>query len=297
MIIFYIVSIIAMRVLQSIFTKRSYIELPEGIQPYIRYVTVSKAMAATFALLSLLLTGSFSGFNAQALLIAGISGTFLAIGSFCGIKAMCGGTIVLNTLFSTAGMLVPCILGIFIFDESMSILQVLSIGVLFISMVLLAKAAKNIFGELKPITLVCLIGSLISNGMVMFCQKLFGYLQPHGNISLFSFLTFLVPSVGLSLYILGNKMTVKHAGAPVLFSKKLYLYAAILSFAVFVIQQFVTLLAPSLPAVILFSLVNGGATVIAAIVGAIFYKEKLTVRSTVGIILGLLSLIFIKVFE
>ncbi len=297
MVIFYIVSIMSMRVLQSVFTKRSYLELPEGIHPYVRYVTVSKFMAAAFALLSLFISGSFYGFSAQALLIAGVSGAFLAIGSFCGIKALSGGTIVLNSLFSTAGLLVPCILGVFIFDEPMSVLQVLSIGVLFVSMVLLAKSSSNIFGGLKPVTLICLIGSLLSNGMVMFCQKLFGFLQPHGNTMLFSFLTFLVPSVGLSLYILGNKVTAKHAPTPVTFSKKLYIYAAILSFAVFVIQQFVTLLTPKLPSVVLFSLVNGGATVIAAIVGAILYKEKLNVRSTVGMILGLLSLISIKIFE
>ena len=129
----------------------------------------------------------------------------------------------------------------------------------------------------------------------MFCQKYFGEKVPNGNVSVFSMLSFLVPSVLLTFGILFMGKTQK-AVEKVEFPKKLYLYAAILSFAVFIIQQFVTILTPMLSSVILFTLVNGGATVIAAIVGAVCYKEKLTIKSIIGIVLGIASLICIKMF-
>lgn len=296
MVIFYIGTIMLMRVLQSVFSKRANLSLPPGTFAYIRFITVSNFLSAGFALLSLVLTDGFLGVNAQMLLIAGISGAFLAINSFCGIKALLGGTIVLNSLFGTAGMLIPCVLGIFVFNEPMSPVQIVCTGVLLVAMRLLIESSGAVFGAVTRKTLFYLIGSFVSNGMVMFCQKLFGYVQPKGNTSMFSLLTFLVPSAALGIFIVIKQTLSKDNMQRAEFPKKLYLYAVILSFAVFVIQQFVTLLTPMLSSIVLFSIVNGGATVIAAVVGAVLYKEKLTVKSVVGIALGLLSLILIKLF-
>lgn len=62
----------------------------------------------------------------------------------------------------------------------------------------------------------------------------------------------------------------------------------------FVTNQLATLAASLVDSVVLFGFINGGATVIAAVVGAAVYKEKLTVKSTVGILLGVVSMIVIK---
>lgn len=41
------------------------------------------------------------------------------------------------------------------------------------------------------------------------------------------------------------------------------------------------------PPVILFTFINGGSTIIAAIVAAVMFKEKLTFQSGVGVVLGI----------
>ena len=46
----------------------------------------------------------------------------------------------------------------------------------------------------------------------------------------------------------------------------------------------------------MFPINDGGATIITAITAAIFFKEKLTVRSVCGLILGIGSLIVINLF-
>lgn len=237
----------------------------------------------------------FFGFNAEAFVIAMFSGMFLALGSYCGIKALLGGTIVLSSICSTAGLIVPCILGALFLNEPMSPVQVVFIAVLLLSTVLLMKSSHDLFGSLTPKTVLCLFGNFFTNGMVMFCQKLFGIRQPGGNVSLFSMLTFLIPAVmlaviSLTMHAKGKENTQK-------LPKKIWVYTAFLAFAVFVIQQFVTLLSPMVPSAVLFSFVNGGATVIAAAVGAAVYREKLTLRSCVGIVLAVASMICIKIFE
>ena len=79
-------------------------------------------------------------------------------------------------------------------------------------------------------------------------------------------------------------------------TKKTYLFALFLAIAVFLINQLATLSTPLISPVILFALINGGSTIISALVGAVMYKEKLSMRATIGIILGIGALIALKVF-
>ena len=44
------------------------------------------------------------------------------------------------------------------------------------------------------------------------------------------------------------------------------------------------------------TVINGGATIIATLVAALLYGERLTVRSVAGVLLGILSMIVIKRF-
>ena len=71
-------------------------------------------------------------------------------------------------------------------------------------------------------------------------------------------------------------------------------FGAILSVAVFIINQLATMAAATVSPVILFTFINGGSTIIGAIVAAAVFKEKLTVKSVVGILLGIISLVVIK---
>lgn len=296
MAVFYILVIMLMRVVQSLYDKKACLALPDGMGAYMDYLTLSKVLAAAFAAVALVLSADFSGFNAEAFVIAMLSGTFLAIGSYCGIKALLGGTIVLSSICATAGLIVPCILGAIFLNEPMSPIQIVFIAVLLFSTVLLMKSSHDLFGTLTPKTVLCLFGNFFTNGMVMFCQKLFGIRQPNGNVSLFSMLTFLIPAVMLAVISLTMHFG-KHFGKSRKLPKKIWIYASFLAFAVFVIQQFVTLLSPKVSSAVLFSFVNGGATVIAAAVGAAVYREKLTLRSCVGIVLAVASMICIKIFE
>ena len=76
--------------------------------------------------------------------------------------------------------------------------------------------------------------------------------------------------------------------------KNVLAFGAVLSVAVFIINQFATLAASIVPSVVLFSFINGGSTIIGAVVAAIFFKEPLNFRSIFGITLGISSLILIK---
>lgn len=75
----------------------------------------------------------------------------------------------------------------------------------------------------------------------------------------------------------------------------IYLYCGILAAAVLIISQLSTVAAKTVPSAVLFTVVNGGGTVLAALTAAVFFKEKLTLRSGSGVLLGVAALIVINV--
>lgn len=294
MAVLFIVIIMVMRVIQSVYSKRTSNLIPDGISSYIKYIAYSQWISAGFSFLFMLASQNFSGINAFTVGIAACSGLFLALSSLCSLKALLGSTMALSSICSTAGLILPCVIGIFAFREPLSLVQVVCIIVVLLSAYLLINSSKRISGGFSLKTLLYLIGSFVSNGMVMFCQKLFGTIMPDGNVALFSMLTFLIPAMVLTVLCLAKAP--QHPPKEK-FSKKLIRYSLYQAFAVFVIQQLVTMLTPVMSSAVLFTLVNGSATVIAAIVGAMMYKEKLTPKSISGIILGISALIFISSFS
>ena len=293
MVAIFLIIILLMRVLQSTFSKKVSMNIPAGIKPYIKYIGISKLLAAGFALITIMMEGGFGNANLEMLIISACSGIALAIASLCGIKALQNGTLALSSMFSTAGLLVPCVLGIFVFDEPLSVMQMVCIAALLIGAWLLVDSSKKLYTGFSLKSGLYLTGSLITNGIVMFCQKLFGELQPDGNVALFSMLTFLIPAAVLLCAIPFVEEKGKEENK---LPKSVILYSVVLAFAVFIIQQFVTILTTKLSSAVLFTFVNGGATVVAAIVGAILYKEKITLKSALGVIIGVTAMICIKIF-
>ena len=143
-------------------------------------------------------------------------------------------------------------------------------------------------------TLLMLIAVMISEGITMLCQQMFTQYVPDGNVSVFSFLSFGILGIVIltALSVLKGKDKVEMKPL----QKPLVIYGVILATAVLIINQLATLATAIVPPVILFTFINGGSTVIAAIVAAVVYKEKLTIRSVLGITLGILSFVIIKAF-
>ncbi len=292
----YILIILVMRVVQAVENKRASQLLPEALTGRVKYITCYCAIAAAFAFVTLVFSGEIKNIDLPTVVIAGLSGLSLAGGSVCGLIAMQSGTMTLSSMFSSAGLLVPCFAGIFLFGEHIGIFQWAAMALLMVSAYLLIKSSKDIYPQFSLKTFILLILSMLTNGLTMLFQKLFSYYVTDGSVSMFSFLTFAIPAVLLAVFgkcICGADKEEKSFRMP----KKLVLAAVLLAAAVFVINQLATLAASSISSIVLFASINGGATIITALVGAIMYKEKLNARSTVGVILGIAALILIKAFE
>lgn len=312
----YIAIIMVMRIVQSVFTKKAAASVPNNMIGYLKYTIYYQILAAIFAL-ALFIMECIQGVevfqSGKTLLYAFGSGLALAICCMCGVYALGTGTMVLNSLFGTAGLLIPTIASLFLYNESLQILQWIAIVVFLFAAYLLIGASRDTYGKFSVKTFLVLLLSLFTNGVTMLMQKMFGMNIEGGSVSLFSFASFGVGVIFMGIFLgcifpLYKKSlaTNQHVSSNEEFRffpindketrlpSKLYLYGFLLAVALFIINQFATMATPLISAVVLFAMINGGATVISAIVGAIMYKEKISLKAVFGVVLGIGALILIQ---
>ena len=315
----YIGIILLMRVVQHVFTKATSNEVPANSVGYLKYTIFYQGIAGVlaFALFGVELIKGIDNLHfGETLLYASISGVALVASCCCSLYVLSTGTMSLSAMFATAGLLVPTIASMFLYEEYLNIWQWLSIALFMIASWLLISASKSTYGKFTLKTFLILVATLVLNGLTMLMQTMFGREVIRGNVSLFSALSFGAGVVVLLvLYIIcviySNKKfeeqgetvekTVDFSLLPdnkkqMKLTKRTYLFALFLAVAVFLINQLATLSTPLISPVILFAFINGGSTIISAIVGAIMYKEKLSVRTIIGLVLGVGSLILLQVF-
>lgn len=290
----FLIIILLLRVPQNFSSKKTS-GLVTNSQSYFLYGTYSYTLAGLIAFVMLLFDG-MSGFSLPAVGISALGAVSLAVSLFCSIEALKSGVMVLAAMAGSAGLLLPCIAGIFMFNEPMKPMQFIGIALLIFSGWLLIGYSKEQTGSFTPRTLLLLIGSMLSNGLVMLAQKMFSKYLPDTSVSIFSFLTFGLIGIGMFIGLVPSLLSQSGRAKIAAVPKPVFLYGTISSIILLAINQLATLAGRNVPSAIMFPINDGGATIITAITAAIFFKEKLTVRSVCGLILGIGSLIVINLF-
>lgn len=288
----YIGIIMLCRIAQHLCNKKSSDEV-KNMVTFVHYGAFRQILSAVLAFFLILAMRNGFRCDFSTVVIAGISGLMLIASMGCNIMVLQSGTIALASLFSTAGLLVPCVAGIFLFGQPMSAGQWAGVALFLIAAYFLISSSGKIYHGFSWKTFLLLLGVMLSNGITMLAQQMFSYYVPNGDVSVFSLLSF---GIGGILMLFFLPVTAHTEKAPVQrLSGTLIGYGVVLSAAVFIINQLATLATALVPPAILFSFINGGSTVIGTIVAAICFKEKLTLKSVVGVALGVASLIIIKV--
>lgn len=291
----YFLIILLLRLPQNIFNKRSS-GIVKGAPAYFAYGAYRYLLSGGMALVLLLFAGGFSGVSLKALAISAIGAVALGSNLFFGLEALKSGAMVLSSMAGSAGLLLPCVFGIFMFDEPMSLMQLFGILLLIFSGWLLIGYSKKLKGSFTPRTMLLLIGSMLSNGFTMVAQKMFSKYLPDVSVSVFSFLAFGLVGVGMCVGLV-PQLTKKEKREEIKkLPKALWFYGAGLSTILLIINQLATIAAKVIPSAIMFPINDGGATIITALTGAVVFKEKLTARSVAGLALGIASLIVINLF-
>ena len=303
-IIFLFVIIALMRVIQNICGKTASKTVSAGAT-FFRYGAYYQFIASLFALITLVIVG-FYGFNAPTFICSLISAILFAIELFTNIEAMKGAPLTVCTMFALGGLIISCVCGISMFDEPMSWLQAGGLLLFLVGAYFLVSKPKSSNSKITLRTYILLFINLLVNGLIMIVQKYFSVKVVDGNVSTFSFLTFLLNAIIMAICLLVCKIKSKKQVVEekeedpkkeVLgLSKTLLICGGLLAFALFVINYLVTELGKTVDSVILFPVSSALTISITTLIGWLVFKEKLTIKNFIGLIVGLLGIIVIGIF-
>lgn len=309
-------AVAVMRVIQKVCSKKVSNEVVG--KTFFHYGGYYNLMSALFSLITLAIVG-FNGFTLPTVLCALGTALFMAVELFAGIEAIKGCTLIVSQMFGVGALFIPCLVGIFLFDEPMSVWQWLGLLLFMVAMYFLVAATKE-KSESAPAkkmslkTILYLIVCLLAGGGTMVVQKVFAVLVPNGNVATYSFLMFALNALILYacyfvLIFIKRPARAQAIKTPVAeavaitetparagwqrLSKLLLVCGLLLAFAVFVINMLVTELGKTVPSAILFSVSYAISIIITILVSVLYYKEKITWKNIVGILLcvGALAII------
>lgn len=216
----------------------------------------------------------------------------LLCGVACGLMYAVNKTVMLKgyertsvafmTLCHSSGMILPCVLGHFIWSERLSIIAIIGILFAIVSVVLLkdAKREKKGFDKISIIW-GCII--FITSGGVMIVQKLMGVYFFEQSVISYNFYSFVIAFLILCIFPKPQKKSNAN-------TKCICLLAVGSAISLSAISLIMTSLAGNVPSVILFPLFNGLGIIFVCIGSAFVFKEKLTTKKILGLILGILGL-------
>lgn len=291
-----IVIILILRVIQHLFEKLSSNGIPNTVAS-LKYISIRQAASSIFALILVSLTTNLATIRLDFLtaLLAGFMAISLAFCTYAGLMALKNGTMVLASLFSMAGVFVPCIASAFLFDEPLEIMQIVGLVVFLYAAYLLIGCSKEIYCKFAMKELGFLILSMISNGCIMLAQKMFTFYVPDGNAGVFNFLAFTLSAIfSLVLFWGVRKQEIKTGNVQeTKIQPCIMVYGFVLAATILFISQISTVATANIPSVVLFPVSDGGGMLICAVVSAVVFHEKLSIKSIAGLALGTISLIII----
>lgn len=192
-----------------------------------------------------------------------------------------------------AGMLIPCVLGHFFWNEKLNLFSIAGIVLAIISIVLLKDSSKNQNKvNLKGIIIGLLV--FVTSGGIMIVQKLMGLYFVGESVSAYNFYSFFISFIILGSFLVVKSKNEEKKNITKKDAKKLILCSIGSAVSLCVINFVMTTLSSSIPSVVLFPLFNGLGIVCVCVGSSILFKEKMTKKKVVGLIIGLIGLYLVN---
>lgn len=263
----------------------------------------SSVFNATKALSSFLmfLLMAINGFSLHlpTVLYGVFYGLSLCLSMYTGYKALCLGPMALTSMLVSFSIIIPLVWGITLGNESLNMLRIVALLLLFLSIVLTNadKLASLIDAKRKGESAekhgglwFFFVGmTFLSNGICSILQKQHQAVYPEAYSEEFMFFAMLVCAVIFSVLTIS-----KNSVAEIKSTKGKWL-GAVSGIANGLANFFTLILAGSENASILFPCISAGTLLGAIICGRFLFKEKLKINHYFALVFGILAVVFLKI--
>lgn len=232
--------------------------------------------------------------DTKTLLISLMSGVFTSLFVVTWLLLVKKGAYMTLDVFLTIGVIIPLALCCVFYGEKVTLMQILGLGILLVAVCVMCSYNNSIKEKINASTLGLLLLCGASSGLADFSQKLYIKETAVPKISVFNFYTYVVSFVVLVLVYLFAKNKDKQTASD---SKKLFKsiwgYIFVMSLCLFLNSYFKTMAALHLDSAQLYPINQGAALILSSVMAAIFFKERINIKSIIGIILTFIALVII----
>ena len=197
-------------------------------------------------------------------------------------------------IFLTIGVIFPIVLSKIFFNEEIRINQWIGLGILLIAVIIMCSYNNQIKEKLTLSSVALLVLSGTANGLCDFSQKTFTKVVG-GNVAVFNFYTYVFSAIVLIVLYMIEKHKNPAGGTEKEMVKKVGIYVTVMAICLFAYSYFKTIAASYLSAVLLYPLSCGCGLIVSSLMSAVFFKERLTPRCIIGIIIAFAGLFVINV--
>ena len=223
-----------------------------------------------------------------------IVGALSALFQFSYLKAFSTGRVTLTVIINNFSMLIPMVYSIIFLDEGFGYIKLIATLLAAVSFFLVVKRDKNekdIDGKVKIKWLIYTMLLFFSGGICSAIQK--AYAVKIEEIQVFEFvaITYACAMI-LSLGLFGFER-VTHREEKVGITGKMVLFAVLVGLSLGIFQCVNTYAPSVIDGTVLYPAYNCGIAVLIAIIGAIVFKERLTVKQYIGSAIGIAAVVLL----
>lgn len=231
--------------------------------------------------------------SGKLLLISALSGVFTSVFVVSWLVSVKKSAYMMLDVFLMLGVLIPLLASSIFFRERIDLTQWIGIAILFVAVIIMCSYNNSIKEKLTLPALLLLIACGAANGIADFSQKLFVKQLPEVPASVFNFYTYVFAAITLVIAYLLMKPQGQETGKANF--KKVAGYILVMAICLFANSFFKTLAANHLDSVLLYPLNQGAALILSSAMSALLFKEKLTAKCIIGLVIAFVSLIIINV--
>ena len=248
--------------------------------------------SSAMLLFSLTLVGSFTALHTPTTIYAVIFGISLALSMSFGYLALCLGPLSLTSLIVSYSLIIPIAVGIAFLDEKVTPFMSVGFALLIASLFLIntGKSAKS-ESKLSGKWAICVAVTFLTNGVCSTVQKLHQNAYPNMYKSEFTIFYSLITVMIFAIIFLSGRKNAEHK---IQRNCKGVLFAALAGASNIVMNYLVLYLSSEMPSTLLFPLMSALTMIAACLFSRFMFGSKLTKRQLSGILLGIASLVFLK---
>ena len=243
---------------------------------------INKAGIGTILCLVFGLANGFS-WHFYTMLFGAIYGISLCVSMHTGFKALSIGPMALTSVIASFSLIIPFLFGIVFWNESLTLLKSIGIILLLISVLFInIKKESGFSGKWLFYALI----TLLTNGVCSVIQKMHQLNFPSLYKTEFMF---------WALFCVSIILLVKHKTKDKQTELKFSLLGTASGIANCLANYIVLYLSATENASVLFPIVAIANMITVWIIGIVFFKERLRFLQTVGLFLGVISVVLLKI--